>query len=329
MQPPRTLARLCLFLLLASRAFAEDAKPGDVPTIISVKKIWDAGKHNAFTDLLWFKDQWYCTFREGDAHIGGEGKLRVLTSPDGKTWTSVALLTESGIDLRDPKISETPDGRLMMLAGGSVYEGKKLLSRQPRVSFSSDGGKTWALPQRVLAEGDWLWRLTWHKGRAYGISYREDRATLFSTADGTSYDRVADLKVPDRPNEATVRFTADDKMVILIRREAGDKHGWVGTSAAPYTTWSWADIPHRLGGPNFLILPTGEMWAAGRAYGEKSTNVLARFSLPNHYTPVLTFPSGGDCSYPGMDVRDGVLFMSYYSSHEGKTNIYFAEVKLP
>ena len=90
-------------------------------------------------------------------------------------------------------------------------------------------------------------------------------ATLYGSADGVSYDRVADLDISGRPNEATVRFTADDKMIALVRREAGDTHGWVGVASAPYTTWTWNDIPHRLGGPNFLVLDDGTMWAAGRA----------------------------------------------------------------
>ena len=51
-----------------------------------VRKIWDAGKHNAFTDLIRFKDRWYCTFREADGHVGGDGQLRVLSSADGARW---------------------------------------------------------------------------------------------------------------------------------------------------------------------------------------------------------------------------------------------------
>src|SRR5436189_3847017 len=93
------------------------------PEIVSVTKIWDAGKHNAFTDLIRWHDKWYCTFREADAHVGGDGKLRVLESSDGAKWESVALVTEKGIDLRDPKLSITPDDRLMIAAGGSVYQG--------------------------------------------------------------------------------------------------------------------------------------------------------------------------------------------------------------
>ncbi len=128
-------------------------------------------QHNAFTDLIRFGDRWYCSFREADDHVGGDGQLRVLTSTDGENWTSAALLGEAGIDLRDPKLSITADGRLMIVAGGSVYNGGRvLLGRQPRVSFSADG-KTWTPTQRVLAEGDWLWRVTWHKGKCYGIAY--------------------------------------------------------------------------------------------------------------------------------------------------------------
>ena len=118
-------------------------------------------------------NRWYCTFREADGHVGGDGRIRMLFSADGEAWTSAALIAETGIDLRDPKLSITPDDRLMMVAGGSVYEGKRFVSRQPRVMFSSDGG-TWSVPQRILGDGDWLWRVTWHEGRAYGVTYRTE-----------------------------------------------------------------------------------------------------------------------------------------------------------
>src|SRR5437763_295660 len=70
--------------------------------IVSVTRIWDKGAHNAFTDLFRWRGQWYCTFREAEAHVGGDGKLRVLASADGQTWQPVALIAEEGIDLRDP-----------------------------------------------------------------------------------------------------------------------------------------------------------------------------------------------------------------------------------
>src|SRR5436190_21515189 len=91
------------------------------PEIISTAKIWDKAPHNAFTDLIRWRDQFYCTFREADGHVGGDGKLRVVGSADGKAWQPVGLVEEQGIDLRDPHLSVTPDDRLMIVAGGSVY----------------------------------------------------------------------------------------------------------------------------------------------------------------------------------------------------------------
>ena len=129
-------------LLLIALAAVHTGQSAPSPSIVSVTRIWDGGAHNAFTDLIRWRDRWYCTFREGDAHVGGDGRIRVLVSADGETWTSAALVGETGIDLRDPKVSITPDNRLMIVAGGSVYEGKRYLGRQPRVMFSTDG-TTW------------------------------------------------------------------------------------------------------------------------------------------------------------------------------------------
>jgi hypothetical protein len=318
-------------LITGANAFSAD------PELVSVKKIWDAGKHNAFTDLIRFRNRFYCTFREADAHVGGDGGLRVLVSEDGASWKS-ALLKEEGIDLRDPKLSITPDGRLMMAAGGSVYRGTTtIMGRQPRVAFSKDGSN-WTKTQRTLAEGDWLWRVTWNDDVAYGVSYRTEPReknskasdwliTLYSSKDGVKYAPVTDLEVPGRPNETTLRFLPDDTMIAMVRREAGSKLGWIGSSKPPYTKWSWHETKHRMGGPNFIRLPNGRMWAGSRSYPGGAKTVLARMS-PTSYEPVLTLPSRGDTSYPGLVWHDDLLWMSYYSSHEGKTSIYLAKIRL-
>jgi hypothetical protein len=299
--------------------------------LVSVQKIWDQAPHNAFTDLIRFHKRWFCVFRESDGHVGGDGRIRVLVSWNGDRWDSAALIAESGVDLRDPKLSLTPDGRLMLLTGGSVYQGKNLLGRQPRVAFSKDG-RRWTPTRRILGEGDWLWRVTWRRGRGYGVSYRvassgERSGVLYSTTDGLAYDRITDFAVPG-VSEVTVRFLPDHTMVALIRREIDPRHGWIGTSPPPYKDWTWTEIPHRLGGPNFLVFPDGVLWAAGRAHTPSGpTTVLARMT-PRSYEPVLTLPSGGDTSYPGLVFHDGLLWMSYYSSHDGKSAIYLAKIKL-
>ena len=43
--------------------------------------------------------------------MGGNGKIRVLSSNDGEQWESAAVVRKEGIDRCDPKFSVTPDGR--------------------------------------------------------------------------------------------------------------------------------------------------------------------------------------------------------------------------
>ena len=72
------------------------------------------------------------------------------------------------------------------------------------------------------------------------------------------------------------------------------------------------------------------MIAAGRLYGvaRKNQTAVGPMTL-DRYTPELTLPSAGDNSYPGLVWNDGTLWMSYYSTHEGKTSIYLARVRWP
>lgn len=337
-RPNPFIASLLLIAILSacSAQAGEEAAPVE---LVSVAKIWDQGNHNAFTDLIRFQDHWFCSFREGEAHVfGKDGTIRLITSSDGETWESAALLSEEGVDLRDPKLSITPDGRLMLLAGGSVYRGKEFITRRPRVAFSSDG-RTWGPLTPVCEDGDWLWRVTWHKGTAYGFSRApipqdgaeatsdEWQLTLYTATDGIQYTPVCKPAVPGKPNEATLRFMDDDTLLALVRREGGNTHCWIGVAKPPYTDWSWHETGYRIGGPNFIILPDGSLWAGGRFHPEGPKTILARFGAQT-YEPVLALPSGGDTSYPGFVWHEGLLWMSYYSSHEGKTSIYLAKIRI-
>ena len=142
-----------------------------------------------------------------------------------------------------------------------------------------------------------------------------------------NYEAVTDLAVPGKPNETTLRFLPDDTLVALVRREGGNRHAWIGTSPPPYTEWNWNETEFQVGGPNFIILPDGSMWAGGRRYGKEARTMLARMTLDS-LSPVLELPSGGDNSYPGFVFHEGLLWMTYYASHEGKTSIYLAKIRL-
>ena len=327
----------------SSSLFAQSIFPA-APELVSVKKIWHSDKHSAFTDLIHFGGKWLCVFRESAGHVGGNGVIRVLLSGDAENWEPVASLSEEGIDLRDPKLSVTPDNRLMMVLGGSVYEGTKFIERQSRVAFSADG-KTWTAPQRILEKGDWLWRVTWHEGVAYGVTYAAAKpgagqtnrpagmtVKLVASDDGVAFRPVTQLEVPDSPNETTLRFLKNGDCVALVRREAGDKAAWIGRSSPPFKDWKWHGAGMQIGGPNFIVLDDGRMIASGRQYRNatwsESKTFVGRMDLQS-VRAELILPSGGDCSYAGMVWRDGFLWLSYYSSHEGGSDIYFAKVRLP
>src|SRR5438093_13765164 len=112
------LVRLLLLGVTAYPAAAADNKV----ELLEVRKIWDRAPHNAFTDLVRFKGRWFCVFREGAAHASPDGALRVITSKNGADWTSAALLTYGGADLRDAKITVTADRRLMLSGAAALHQ---------------------------------------------------------------------------------------------------------------------------------------------------------------------------------------------------------------
>lgn len=297
--------------------------------LISSVCIWDSARHSAFTDLIRFQNSWICTFREADSHqCGQNGVIRLIQSVDGQNWRSLALIEEAGVDLRDPKLSITPKGELMLCCGGSVYEGHTLITRQSRVSFSKDG-QLWGPLIPVLKPLDWLWRVTWHQGQAYGVSYGE-KLQLFQSANGIDYTNITTWEIEGRASETTLRVNDRGQMIALVRRD-GLNHALIGSSEPPFTTWHWKQTSHHFGGPDFMILPDQSMWAAGRLvqvnpYGFFEKTAVARMTLNDLY-PQLLLPSGIDCSYPALVYHGGLLWMSYYSSHEGKSAIYLAKIR--
>ena len=70
----------------------------------------------------------------------------------------------------------------------------------------------------------------------------------------------------------------------------------------------------------------GNGWGLGLGTDEPRT---ALFGMTRHGLELaLTLPSGGDTSYAGMVWHEGLLWMSYYSSHEDRPSIYLAKIRL-
>jgi hypothetical protein len=309
--------------------------------LLNVQKVWDRAPHNAFTDLTRWDGQFYCAFREGRGHVSTDGKIRVLCSKDAEAWTPTGLIALDGYDLRDAHLSVTPDNRLMLLGGAAPR--KKDNESAPTgsfVAFSKDGAD-WTQPQIVVEPGRWLWCVTWHEGKAYGVSYpagpgADPHLELLASEDGVHYrPLVYKLYAVGRPDETTLRFDDAGLCYALIRRDPLDGHPYsaiLGIGRGDYTQWQWHDLGpefNAFGGPNLIQLPTGHWLAAGRMHQGGSHTALCYLDVKGHkMTPLLNLPSGGDTSYPGLVWHNNLLYMSYYSSHEGKTSIYLAKIRL-
>lgn len=285
--------------------------------LLDVQKIWDQAPHNAFTDMVRHRDEWYVTFREGATHVSPDGKLRVIASKDGKIWRSHVLIADANADLRDPKIKVDPKGTLQVFGAAATSQGHQSM--------------VWDLPGlqgRPIGDPNyWLWNWTWNGKEGLGIGYRtktEQRGVrLYGTPDFST--RVADLKIEGYSNESQIRFRKDGTAVALLRRDPDP--AMRGESRKPYTEWTWNQLDVRIGGPNFVILPDGREIAVVRLYDGKTRTSVCEVR-DGIVRELVKLPSSGDSSYAGMVLDGKILWISYYSSHEGKTSIYLARVQL-
>lgn len=320
---------------------------------IKVEKIWDKAPHNAFTDLIRYNGKFYCVFRESIAHVSltrdADGKIRILVSKDGNKWDSFALIEKEGFDLRDPCLTITPEGKLMVVMGGSVCDKGKLLGRYSQVSFLNNSTLKFSDPIPVKYDADiyssmdnpnmiWLWRVTWHNKEAFGVIYEQynksggnllsNKSSLISSRDGINYSLVKSFEIVGKPDETALRFMTNGELFILIRMEspAPNQNGLLGKSTYPFKEWVWVNTGFRLGGPNFIQTPEGALIIATRTLISGEHTALLSTDSIGKFKQLIELPSGGDCSYPGMVIYKNKLYVSYYSSHEGKASIYLAKI---
>jgi len=319
-----------LMLILHSPLLLEASDPVQLK-LESVQKIWDQDPHNAFTGLTRFKNQWFCVFRTGKGHVSNDGSLQVLSSKDSKEWKPVARITSDTADLRDAKIAVTPKGQLMLSGAAALHQPNPV--KHQSMTWFSDDGTHWSKGHNIGDPNMWLWGMKWYDGNVYSIGYHTGKGgprftRLYNSSDGKKYETVVD-KLIDKgySNESSLVFTKDKTCYCLLRRDGKRATGLLGTSKPPYTNWTWKDLGIKIGGPELFQLPDGRFLATVRLYTPKAHTSICQIDVEKGtLTELLKLPSGGDTSYANMVLHDGLLNVSYYSSHEGKTSIYFAKV---
>ena len=306
------------------------------------------GRHNAFTDLVYWKDAYYLCFRHAESHMSMDGEIRVMTSTDLSTWIPCGTLNTLGDD-RDPHFTVTPDALY-------VYFGVWDLAHQPdakapdrgsvRSHFASTtDGANWSPVKGVYQPGFWLWRVRYHDGAFYSPAYtavrpkpdlRETR--LLRSDDGIHWTQLATVTQARMSGEADLLWRPDGEVWLFTR--TNDKPGdsmWY-KSDADMRAWRGAATGVLVHSPVFA--EWGErIFVSGRGRTNNKSNTAIWEIDGNKLHPLITLPSGGDTSYPGLipdpaAATDGpaTLLVSWYSQHENTdpkshtANIYVGRV---
>ncbi|MDR7208990.1 hypothetical protein [Flavobacterium piscis] len=294
-----------------------------------------------FTDLVYFKERWFLIFRESDSHaFGKDGVINLYTRLDNEIWTLVKTFKVDGIDLRDPKFSVNDD-QLMLYLHGSKYVDKELLGFSDYRSVCIEGNNWEDLEEvkllnskplisKIKGNEGWPWRVTWYKHKAYTFGYSSWGFDLYDSTDGLAFNclNIIPKAFPFR-GEATIRVDDKGDFYAVIR----STDLILAKSTDHNKSWQVFDKIQvlSLGGPNFIFYEN-KMLITGRDSRAMQVVLYSYDLINNNYRKLLTFPSGGDCGYAGMVIKDGELWVSYYSSHDrykGRhSDIYIKNVKL-
>ncbi len=340
---------ICLGLE-GTTALAADSGPN--VEIVSVRRLFHNGEHNAFTDLCAFQGTFFLAFRScPDGHgVHPSSSIIVLSSPDGRKWRQVYRFSVDKRDTRDPHFLVFRD-KLFVYTGTwycgdqspKTYDMNQLLG----YGASTENGTDWTKPFMLEGTyGHYVWRAAAHDGTAYlcGRRKREfvETATraerdpvvesaLLESEDGMIF-RKKNLFQETFGDETAFLFNKDGS-ILAIARSGGGRNAQVCRAASADAPFTRVDLDRYIGGP--LV----KNWNRRILVGGRKTIGPAKTSLywlqGNQLQEIAELPSGGDNSYPGfVALSPSRGLVSYYSSHEkdaaGKTitAIYLAELKI-
>ncbi|MFA3790640.1 hypothetical protein AB6T38_05950 [Aliiglaciecola sp. SL4] len=301
--------------------------------------IWKTSKHSAFTDLCAFAGKLFVSFREASDHMSKDGDIRiVICDLDGKKINGVSLKM-ANCDLRDPKLTVMPDGKLLMNAYARCYDNKgKWLHSRSLCWFSQDG-LSWSSHHWFAEKNWWVWRIRWQDGQAYGFAYKraQQQLNLYKGNPLRTFDcfKTDALSLASHglgyPNESDLCFSQNGNAYAVVRRDADTFTAQWGVAKPPYSAWQWYDLKQYIGAPVILqfdaktILICGRAWLAG-----KFKTALWKIDIETKkLTLQIVLPSDGDCSYAGMIKSEQGIYISYYSSHiDNQSHIYLAHLDL-
>jgi hypothetical protein len=343
-----------LFVIVGS--LHGESPAADLPDVevLNVRRVFDNGEHNAFTDLVWFRDRYYLTFRScPDGHmVHPTASIIILASDDLHSWQQVHRFRVEKRDTRDPHFLVFKN-RLFVYTG-TWYSGETTLPRSEydlnkHLGYAawSDDGASWNSP--IMLEGTfghYIWRATTFGGKAYLCGRRKHQFDVRPRGEGPDVEsamlesddglvwRTRALFQETRGDETAFRFDTDGDILGIGRR--GSDKAQVLRSRPPYTSWDRRELDRYIGGP--LLTRWADRWVVGgrnTLTDGRGPKTSMYWLVGDKLHPFAELPSGGDNSYPGfLQISPTRAVMSWYSSHEkdadGKTitAIYMADLRI-
>lgn len=325
--------------LLAAAAVAVGLRPNRAEVDPRLRlEHWDAvadGLHNSNTDMILWQGDFLLAHDARPYHFGSpDARLVLRRSRDGRAWTELARFQIPGKDVRDPKLAVI-GGRLLLYA---LPNSGKMATPEGTVVATSDDAVHWTPFVPVEPEGWLLWRPKSNDGGRtwYVPAYWRDhgKSILLRTHDGLHFDEVSVIHEGDGNDETDLEFLPDGRLLATARLEVTpdtvlghyDGRTAIAVAEPPYTTWSTRESRlTRLDGPNLFALddaiyavaryqpdPNGFFTRMGGILSRKRT-ALYRVE-PGRLVRLSDLPSSSDTSYAGVAVRDGALYVDYYTS---------------
>jgi len=323
---------LVLLFVVGTALAANAAELDDAPVQPrAVRKVFGDGNHNAFTALTRFKGDLWLAFRTAKAHTAPDGDIVVLrSSDDGKTWTESHRVNLARDD-RDPQFLVL--GKRLILYDQAINDAALTC-----YAIHTEDGERVSEPKPVYEPAFVLWKPALHNGKVYSATYTKGdaasgkgrEARFIESEDGLAWKTVSTIGRAGSESESTLFFGPGDHATVFLRQKRGSPQAQIFEANPPYTDWNSrpANVSHFAG--HSIHAFQGVTYFFTRTMDEKSrqAGLMIYIYADGKMEPYCRLPAGGDCAYAeAVEVGDNML-VSYYSSHEGATNVYVAEVPL-